>query len=353
MKVDAQFLMSRIQCAGAPHDPSEACSYRVAWSINPHMRPSLAGSGVDSMRAAGQHAALASALRNQNATVDVLNFVHGAYDSVFAKDNAVLVDDGGARRALLARPRFHERAREHHVRASSLARRGFETTRARASFEGGDVLMLPGREGALLGTGFRSSAAAAPQLASFLDAPVTILELTDPRLYHLDVAMSVLDDGTALVSEDALTRASMLALERTSGIERIVVVRLDEACAFALNVVQVGDAVLGALRGTHVARAIVARGLRPVHVGLEEFHRAGGSAACLVARVHTRARLPRLSGRLLQHRVDARGHAPPIGDRPHDERLPARGVARGEDTGHARRAVRSRTDVPARVEPEP
>ena len=47
----------------------------------------------------------------------------------------------------------------------------------------------------LAGTGFRTSLEAHIEAAETLDRPVVSLQLVDPRFYHLDTALAVLDDG--------------------------------------------------------------------------------------------------------------------------------------------------------------
>ena len=259
------------------------CAYQVAWSINPHMRVGA----VNWRQACAQHAAYRRALREAGAALLELPFVHGAYDCVFAKDNAVLLERGGRSRALLASPVHGVRQREQAARARMLESLGFEVFGApSAPFEGGDLVMLPGTRGALLGHGLRSSPRAAVMLEIFLDAPVTPLELTNPHLYHLDTALHVLSDGTALVCEEAFTSRSLRALERTEGIERVLPVPYEEALGFGLNLVEVGPTVIVGARAPRVMAWLDALGRRPLELRMEQFHLAGGSAACLVSRLH-------------------------------------------------------------------
>ena len=241
---------------------------------------------MDIARALQQHRALREALRGCGATLEVLEFVHGAYDSVFTKDMALLFTRDKTTRALAARPRYAERQRECLVRSQALSRLGFSVQRPETYLEGGDVVVLPGGAGALLGHGFRSEVGSAYALARLIDAPVTAIELVDPRLFHLDMAVTSLDDGTLLVCQDAMTEASFRAIVRLPSVQRVVTVSLADALAFGLNMVQVGDSIVGSLGSDVVVDAIERRGYHAVRVCLDQFHRAGGSAACLVARVH-------------------------------------------------------------------
>ena len=281
--MSSRFVVSALACHADPTVPRDAaCRYQVAWSINPHMRIGAA----DFDRAHHQHERFLAALRAENAQLELLPFVHGAYDSVFAKDSAVLLVRDGQRRALLASPVHPVRQREQARRERSLEARGFTVERCLSSLEGGDVVVLPGAGGAFLGHGLRSSRAAAKELGDFLQREVTPLELVDPHLYHLDVALSVLSDGTALMCRDAFTPESLRQLQAHPAIARVVDVPREEALRFGLNLVELDGAVVMGSRAATVEQAVAARGLRLVHTPLEEFQLAGGSAACLVARVH-------------------------------------------------------------------
>ncbi|WP_232293105.1 dimethylarginine dimethylaminohydrolase family protein [Stigmatella aurantiaca] len=259
------------------------CAYQVAWTINPHMKMGA----VNWHRARAQHRLLRRALRAAGAQLLELPFVHGAYDCVFAKDNAVLLEKEGQKRALLASPVFSERQQEQQARARVLDRLGFDIfSPPPAHFEGGDLVVLPGARGALLGHGQRSSRHAAVMLEIFLGAPVTPLELKDPHLYHLDTALHVLSDGTALVCPEAFTPAALRTLERTEGIHQILNVPREEALGFGLNLVEVGRTVFLGGRAPWVELLLHAQGRCPTVLPLDQFHLAGGSAACLVSQIH-------------------------------------------------------------------
>jgi len=256
----------------------------VAWAINPHMR---VGS-VDGCRAVRQHSTLVEELRAAGALVEHVPFVHGAFDSVFAKDNAVIVERAsGAVQALLAHPRHAERRAEQWARAEALGSLGVDVTSTGGEdLEGGDIVMLPRAAAAFLGHGFRSSTRAARHLERFIERDVTLIELCDPRLYHLDMALSVLDDGTLIKYEEALTTASLRAMGNHPAVDDVIRVPLEEALRFGVNLVQIGNTVVWGADAPRTARALRLRGLDLRGVDLDQFHLAGGSAACLVSRVH-------------------------------------------------------------------
>ncbi|MBA3395174.1 MAG: amidinotransferase [Deltaproteobacteria bacterium] len=274
------FIASDV-CCGSLHPRTAACAYQVAWSINPHM---IIGS-ADPVRAQHQHAALIRTVRELGAHVSMLPFVHGAFDCVFAKDNAVYVHTQGRASALLASPRHAVRRAEQRSRARDLRRAGMHVHAIAAPFEGGDVHVLPAGRGAILGHGFRSSPEAIRPLRELTRVPVFPLELVDPALYHLDTALTVLADGTALVCDEAFSPASRRAM-RCLPLRDIITISRSETTRFALNVVEIDGTVVTGTDSPEVTDVLRSLGKRVVHTPLDEFQRAGGSAACLLAPVH-------------------------------------------------------------------
>ncbi len=274
--------VSGVSCA--EHHGEDACRYRVAWSINPHM----AIGSVDFAEAAAQHGAFVATLEAAGAAVMRLPFVHGAYDSVFVKDAALLLARRGRVRALLARLCHPERQPERLARARSYARHGFEIVSDDHTppWEGGDLVMLPSGDGMLFGYGWRSRREAGPWLERHAGVPVWPLELCDPSFYHLDMALAVLPDGTALVCPAALTPDSLGVLDQVPGVRRVIRVSREAALSFALNLVPIGDTIVLGGHEPSIEALVGALGYRVVVAPVGQFHLAGGSAACLVATVH-------------------------------------------------------------------
>ena len=177
-------------------------------------------------RGEGQHGALTQLLHALGARVEGLPFVHGAYDSVFVKDNALLVRRGKASAAtlLLARPRHPERRMEQGDRRQALERRGFRVQLTESAvFEGGrrgpssDWPRRPPRHRLSLGEQGREE-----EIERFVDAPLHLLELRDPHLYHLDTALAALSDGTVAFCPEAFTGVSIRRIERLFSPSRLL-----------------------------------------------------------------------------------------------------------------------------------
>ncbi|MDX2087531.1 MAG: hypothetical protein SFX73_06765 [Kofleriaceae bacterium] len=281
-RVRPAFAVSGLHCT--EHPVEARCHYQVAWSINPHM----AIGAVDFALAAMQHAAFVAALVAAGSEIVSVPFIHGAYDSVFIKDPALLLERRGTKHALVAQLRHPERQRERAQRHRFYAQLGYETIceDLGPSWEGGDVIMLPSGTGMLLGHGFRTQREASTWLERHAGVPVWPLELRDPRFYHLDTGLAVLPDGTALVCPTALTPAALRTLEEVPGIRRVIGVKREDALAFGLNIVTVGDTVVLGAHAPSVEALIRELGFRCLVVPLGQFHLAGGSAACLVAPLH-------------------------------------------------------------------
>lgn len=277
----SRFVASEPCCVGGAHRPSADCQYQVAWSINPHMQIGA----VDVARAIAQHAALLRTVRAAGGHVDTVPFVHGAFDSVFAKDNGLYTNKRGHTHALLAMPRHSVRQIEQHARARDFRRAGIEVHPTAAEFEGGDVVVPSHGRYALLGHGFRSATTAVKALEEFLELPVAALELVDPALYHLDTALAALADGTIVYCEDAFSADGRRALAALPG-STLVPVSRDEAMRFALNFVEIGDTIVTGTDSAEVCARLEACGKRVLYTPLDQFQLAGGSAACLLGQIH-------------------------------------------------------------------
>jgi len=270
-------IVSRPRCT-VKHD--DDCAFQVAWEINPHMRIGA----TNCERAVAQHAQFVHALRESGARVLQLPFMHGAFDSVFMKDSALLRADEGGIHLLPATTKFAERAGEPGVRARQLARAGVRVEAASpVPLEGGDVVV--GSNVAVMGYGVRTELAAAPHLERFLGCEIVPVKLRDPDLFHADVALTMLSTGAMVLCEEAFDRASLQALARIPT-TRTVTVAKAEAMRFSLNVVEVGNTIVTGTPSPAMEALWASLGYAVRVSPLDEFQLAGGSAACLVARVH-------------------------------------------------------------------
>ncbi len=97
-----------------------------------------------------------------------------------------------------------------------------------------------------------------------------------------------MSEGQCLVfaCEEAFTPQSWSELSRIPRVDRVVKVSRAEAMDFALNWVEVNDTIIFSGVAPQTVATLEGLGKTVISQTLDEFKKAGGSAACLVARVH-------------------------------------------------------------------
>ena len=146
----------------------------------------------------------------------------------------------------------------------------------------GDFLVVGER--ILAGYGFRTDPAAHTEVARFFDRPVISLELVDPRFYHLDTAIAVLDDDTIAYYPPAFSPASRAVLEGLY--PGAIVASQADAVVLGLNAVSDGRNVVLPVRAATLAHQLRTRGYRPIPIDLSEPLKAGGSVKCVTMELH-------------------------------------------------------------------
>ncbi len=256
--------------------------FAVQYAINPWMDPSIP---VDAARATAQWNELRDTYLGLGHRVDVVSPVPSQPDLVFAANGGLTV--GG--RTYGARFRHPEREAEAQAFAAFLREQGLDVTEPVHVNEGeGDFLVL--RHVILAGTGFRTSLEAHIEAAETLDRPVVSLQLVDPRFYHLDTALAVLDDGGGDAPADvayypgAFSPHSLRTL-RDLFPDAIEVTETD-ALVLGLNAVGDGHNIVLPTAAVELAQTLKERGYNPVPVELGELLKSGGSVKCCTMELH-------------------------------------------------------------------
>jgi ornithine--oxo-acid transaminase len=146
----------------------------------------------------------------------------------------------------------------------------------------GDFAWAYGR--VLAACGFRADASARAELATTFALPVVPLELVDPRFYHLDVALAVLDERTVAYYPPAFSAESRawISGQYPDAIE----VGAADAMVLGLNCVSDGRNVVLAAQATNFADMLAERGFVPVPVDVSELLKAGGGVKCCTLELH-------------------------------------------------------------------
>ena len=253
--------------------------FGVTYRINPWMRPDLP---ADRERALVQWTQLRGQLLALGHRVHDMPAQPGLPDLVFTANGGLVVDG----RALVPRFRHRERAREAQHFAAAFRTLGIRHVRL-ASFtnEGeGDFRLVGGH--ILAGHGLRSDRHAAREVSDFFRLPVVPLRLIDPRFYHLDTALAVLDDNTIAYWPGAFDGAGQAALRRHY--PDAVTAAEAEVSQLGLNMISDGRNVIMSAGCTTLRSKIEERGFDVVELPIDEFRKAGGGPKCCVLELHSR-----------------------------------------------------------------
>ena len=253
--------------------------FDVRYAINPWMRP---GQPVDRDRAVAQWSVLVESYRTAGHRVDLLDPVPGLPDMVYAANGATVVD-GEVLQARFATP---QRAAEAAHLAAWHSAAGPVTRANEVNEAEGDFAVLADR--LLAGYGFRTTLAAHAELSRLTRRPVVSLELVDPYFYHLDVALTVLDDVADHIAyyPPAFSPASQRLLAELFP-DALVADTADAAC-LGLNCVSDGRTVWVPAGASHLAGLLADTGYDPVEVDLSELLRGGGSVKCCTQEIRAR-----------------------------------------------------------------
>ncbi len=257
--------------------------FNVSYAINPWMDPNVA---VDVEKAFLQWEILHNTYLSLGHRVDVLEGAAALPDMVFAANGGLVV--GG--RAYTARFAHPERSAEAPLFHKWFLDAGLEAVHeAEAVNEGeGDFLALA--DMILAGTGFRTTIAAHVEAANALDRAVVSLELVDPRFYHLDTALAVLDNGGGTAAAEIAYYPAAFSTHSQRTLRELfpTAITVDEASAmtFGLNAVSDGCNVILPREAATFASKLRLRGYNPVEVNLSEFFKAGGSVKCCTMELH-------------------------------------------------------------------
>jgi N-dimethylarginine dimethylaminohydrolase len=249
--------------------------FEVRYVINPWMNPDVP---VSADLAVEQWTALKETYESLGHRVDVIEPVVGLPDMVFAANSGTVVDG----RVLGARFRAEQRFAEAEHYRRWFVDNGFpDVVMPAAINEAEGDLAWTGRL-LLAGTGFRTDPAAHAEAQEMLGVPVVSLSLVDPRYYHLDTALFVLDDSpvapTIAYYPGAFSAGSQEVLRRLFP-DAVIATEQDAAC-LGLNGVSDGRNVVLPVEATGLAAQLARRGYRPVFVDVSELRKSGGGPKC-------------------------------------------------------------------------
>jgi N-dimethylarginine dimethylaminohydrolase len=245
--------------------------FAVTYAINPWMHPDQP---VDASLAARQWEALRDRYLDLGHQVETIKPIEGLPDMVFAANGATVI--GG--KVLGASFRNKEREAEGPAYMEWLRKSGFTEIHDPEYINEGEGDFLFAGDWILAGHGFRSDPNAHLEAQELFGMPVIGLRLVDPRYYHLDTALAVLDDRTVAYYPEAFSTGSQAVLKRLY--PDALIATAEDAAAFGLNAVSDGLHVLLPQAATGMAAQLTERGYQPIGMDLSELLKAGGSVKC-------------------------------------------------------------------------
>ena len=250
--------------------------FALEYAINPWMDTTAA---VDTHVAMNQWETLRQTYKELGHTVELVEPVAGLPDMVYAANGGLLLNG----KAVVARFAYPQRAGESVAYAEWMARHGFDPAETRHVNEGQGDLLAVGSI-VLAGYGFRTERQAHAEIAALVGMPVVSLELVDPRFYHLDTALTVLDDTTIAYYPPAFSDEACAQLLEL--FPDAIEVASADAYVLGLNAVSDGLNVVFPAAAMGFAGQLREAGFRPIGVDLSELLKGGGSIKCCTLEVH-------------------------------------------------------------------
>ncbi|MEV7439705.1 dimethylargininase [Streptomyces sp. NPDC091204] len=253
--------------------------FEVSYAINPWMNPDKP---MDAELALAQWERVRDLYLGFGHEVSFIDPVPGLPDMVFSANGATVIDD----KVLIARFRHRERAAEADAYRAWFEGHGHTEVLVPEHVNEGEGDFAPAGRRVLAGAGFRSDPVAHEELRAFFGLPVVGLDLIDPRYYHLDTALCVLDDDLVTYYPAAFSEESREVLRELYP-DAILATR-DDAEAFGLNAVSDGLNVVVTETATHLIGELRERGFEVHGVDMSELLKAGGAVKCITQEIRHR-----------------------------------------------------------------
>jgi N-dimethylarginine dimethylaminohydrolase len=245
--------------------------FAVEYAINPWMDPDKP---VDVAVAMRQWQRLREVFAILGHTVHTITPEPGLPDMVFAANGGTVIDG----KVLSARFKYAVRQPESDAYLAWFRQHSYRHIRESAVLNEGEGDIVFAGAAILAGHGFRSDEAVRDELADFYGLPVISLKLVDPRFYHLDTALVVLDADTVAYYPAAFDDAGASAL--ASHFPELIEVKDEDAEVLGLNAISDGRNVVLPEQATGLIAQLGAAGFAPVPVNLSELLKAGGGPKC-------------------------------------------------------------------------
>ena len=251
--------------------------FTVSYTINPWMEPA---NPTDTAKAVAQWQKLYDLYLELGHTVELIEPGVGLPDMVYTANGGFLIDGT----AYAPKFRFTERAGEEALFTEWFRNQGYHVVVPQETNEGEGDFLLAG-DVILAGTGFRSTGESHREVGEVFAKPVVSLTLVDPRFYHLDTALAILDPvvepgaevGVAYLPSafDKESQEKLAAM-----FPNAIHVSDEDGAVFGLNSASDGKNVIISPRATGFKKQLEQRGYTPIMIDLSELLLGGGGIKC-------------------------------------------------------------------------
>jgi N-dimethylarginine dimethylaminohydrolase len=248
--------------------------FDVTYSVNVWMDPRKP---TDTSLAIQQWETLKSGLVDLGHAVELIDPLPGQPDMVFTANAAVVI----GQRAIGAHFSHRFRDAETVAYAEWLKQHGFNVRMPRFVSEGeGDYLIIPESDKVVAAYGIRTEASAHAELADWLQRDVISARMIDPRFYHLDTALAVLDTDSAIYYPGAFDEAGRTVLSKF--FPCLIEIPEADAVEFGANAISDGMNVLIDQGAVGLGQTLSERGYAVRTFNMSELKKSGGSVKCCV-----------------------------------------------------------------------
>ncbi|GAA3939126.1 dimethylargininase [Microbacterium soli] len=251
--------------------------FTVDYRINPWMDPAAP---TDTAKAIAQWQKLYDLYRELGHDVELIEPLPGYPDMVYTANGGFTIDG----RAYIPEFYYEQRRGESPAFAEWFRSHGFDTVLPTEVNEGEGDFLLAG-DVILAGTGFRSAGDSHREVHEVFGREVVTLTLVDPRFYHLDTALTILDPVVAPGERAGIAYLPNAFDEASRKIlaERFpdaILVADEDGAVFGLNSASDGYNVIIPPRATGFEKQLRERGYNPIMVDLSELLLGGGGIKC-------------------------------------------------------------------------
>lgn len=248
--------------------------FKVNYSINPWMT----NEPVDPLRAVSQWHRLYRVIKSENTEIEIIAPHKDLPDIVFTANGGVVHNN----KVVLSNFKYPQRQGEKELFREWFEYQGYEVHELPndLSFEGCGDCIVVGDE-LLAGYGFRSDYRALEITSKILNLKLNAHKLVDPRFYHLDTCLTILDKKkkVGFYYDKAFENFD-------DDTYSLYPVKDEDAFEFCCNSIVLGDTVImPAGAGDDIINYLVCNNYNVYQLEMSEFMKSGGACQCLVLEI--------------------------------------------------------------------